>query len=68
MFKATTGPNYRTERDVGTSPLLLPGEKDNNCFIREELSRRETLKFTEEVSGRDTFIKEKVKTPLSVKQ
>jgi hypothetical protein len=59
MFKASTGPNYRTEREVGPSSPLLAGEKDNNCFIKEELSRREIHKFIiEEMSGYDTFIKE----------
>lgn len=59
MFKATTGPNCRTESEVRPSSLHHAGEKDNNCFIREELSRREILKFTiGDMSGCDTFIKE----------
>lgn len=37
--------------------LLLPEEVD--CFIREEISRREILKFIiEEMSGNDIHIKE----------
>lgn len=39
--------------------ILLPEETDSNCFIREEISRREILKFVvEEMNGNDIHIKE----------